>query len=73
VNGENRKIAIHEELNRASEAGESHIFSKLMKYREEADYNPTYTFTAEDYEELRKEVLELSHHIREYLNYRTLG
>lgn len=23
----------------------SHIFSKLMKYREEADYNPSYVFT----------------------------
>jgi len=23
----------------------SHIFSKLMKFREEADYNPSYVFT----------------------------
>src|SRR3990172_1979576 len=34
---------------------DSHIFSKLMKYREEADYNPTYTFTKEDFTEFKKE------------------
>ncbi len=28
----------------AFEAKDSHIFSKLMKFREEADYNPSYTF-----------------------------
>jgi uncharacterized protein (UPF0332 family) len=27
----------------AFEAKDSHIFSKLMKLREEADYNPSYT------------------------------
>ena len=30
-------------------------FSRLMKYREEADYNPSYMFTREDYIELKKE------------------
>jgi len=34
----------------------SHTFSRLMKYREEADYNPMYLFTAEDYYELRDDV-----------------
>jgi uncharacterized protein (UPF0332 family) len=38
----------------------SHLFSKLMKYREEADYNPAYLFTREDFIGLRKEVDELS-------------
>ena len=37
------------------EAGDSHVFSKLMKYREEADYNPSYVFTPEDFIELKKE------------------
>ncbi len=42
------------------EAGTSHVFSKLMKYREEADYNPSYTFTKEDYTELRREAEALA-------------
>ena len=37
------------------EAKDSHIFSKLMKYRQEADYNPSYVFTTEDYVEFKKE------------------
>ena len=45
----------------------SHIFSKMMKYREEADYNPTYLFTREDFVELRKEVGGLSKKIKAYL------
>ena len=45
----------------------SHIFSKLMKYREEADYNPAYIFTREDFVELQKEAGELSDKIKRYL------
>jgi uncharacterized protein (UPF0332 family) len=37
------------------EAGDSHVFSRLMKYRQEADYNPSYIFTREDFIEFRKE------------------
>jgi len=37
------------------ETKDSHIFSKLMKYRQEADYNPSYVFTPEDFIEFRKE------------------
>jgi uncharacterized protein (UPF0332 family) len=33
---------------------DSHVFLKLMKYREEADYNPAYSFTKEDFIELKK-------------------
>jgi len=47
---------------------DSHIFSKLMKYREEADYNPSYSFTKEDFIELRKEAEELAETIKNYLN-----
>ena len=45
----------------------SHIFSKTMKYREEADYNPAFLFTREDFIALRKEVGELSKRIKSYL------
>ena len=47
--------------------GFSHIFSKLMKYREEADYNPFYIFTKEDYGELKKEVEDVSEKTKAYL------
>ena len=45
----------------------SHTFSKLMKYREEADYNPSYIFTSEDFVDFKKEAEELSEKIRAYL------
>ena len=45
----------------------SHVFSKMMKYREEADYNPAYVFTKEDFVELHKEVGALSDDIIAYL------
>jgi uncharacterized protein (UPF0332 family) len=37
------------------EAKDSHLFSKLMKYREEADYNPSYTFSSEDFTEFKND------------------
>ena len=46
----------------------SHVFSKLMKYREEADYNPSYVFTAADFEEFKSEAAELSEKIKAYLS-----
>lgn len=45
------------------EAKDSHVFSKLMKYREEADYNPSYEFTPEDFVEFKKEAQTLMHKI----------
>lgn len=33
----------------------SHIFTRLMKYREEADYNPSYVFTQSDYTGFKEE------------------
>ncbi len=45
----------------------SHIFSKLMKYREEADYNPVYKFTKEDFIEFKKDVEEVTDRIKAYL------
>ena len=43
------------------------LFAKLMKYREEADYNPTFDFAAEDLPGLRREVDEVSARIRALL------
>jgi uncharacterized protein (UPF0332 family) len=37
----------------------SHVFPKLMKYREEADYNPSYVFTHDDYESFKEEAAVL--------------
>jgi hypothetical protein len=46
---------------------DSHSFSRLMKYREEADYNTSYVFTAEDYLEFRNESVDLHGKIMKYL------
>jgi uncharacterized protein (UPF0332 family) len=45
----------------------AHIFSKLMKFREEADYNPVSMFTEEDFLALKGEAETLSGLIRRYL------
>ena len=45
----------------------SHIFAKLMKYREEADYNPSYVFSRDDFVEFRRDAEYLAGKIREYL------
>lgn len=45
----------------------AHLLSKLMKYREEADYNPAYIFVGEDFTEFQKEVKALSSKIKSYL------
>jgi hypothetical protein len=46
---------------------DSHVFSKLMKFREEADYNPSYVFTEGDFKELAIEADNLFLKIRAYL------
>ena len=49
------------------EAKDSHIFSKLMKFREEADYNPSYTFAPEDFAEFKNEAEGVIQKITKYL------
>lgn len=49
-------------------AKDSHLFSKIMKYREEADYNPVYFFTKEDFTEFEDETLVLADKIKRYLD-----
>jgi len=46
----------------------SHLISKMMKLREEADYNPFYTFSSEDYKDFKDEVSALSEEINKYLS-----
>ncbi len=48
----------------------AHLFSRLMKYREEADYNPAYVFAGTDYAALRAEVDALIGRTREHLKAR---
>jgi len=43
------------------------IFSKLMKFREEADYNPVSMFTEADFVELKGEAETLASIIKKYL------
>jgi hypothetical protein len=49
------------------ETKDSHIFSKPMKYREEAEYNPSYIFTREDFIEFKKEAEKVIDKIMVYL------
>jgi uncharacterized protein (UPF0332 family) len=44
-----------------------HVFSKLMKYREEADYNPSYSFSVDDFQAFRREAEALAERIRDYI------
>lgn len=47
--------------------GASHLFSRMMKYREEADYNPSYIFTEGDYQTLRRECAVFAERVLEFL------
>ncbi len=51
-----RLFSLHFVKDGTFESKYAHLFSKLMKYRQEADYNPSYMFTREDFIELDKEV-----------------
>jgi uncharacterized protein (UPF0332 family) len=65
--GSLRLFALHFVKEGIFESKDSHIFSKLMKYREEADYNPSYIFTREDFVEFKKETEELADKIMSYV------
>jgi uncharacterized protein (UPF0332 family) len=45
----------------------SHLFSRLMKYGEEADYNPSYVFTTNNARTLRDETAALASRIAELI------
>jgi uncharacterized protein (UPF0332 family) len=54
----------------AFEPKDSHIFSKLMKLREEGDYNPSYPFVPEDFAEFKSEAEGVIQRIAHYLKTR---
>lgn len=64
-----RLFALHFVKPGSFEAKDSHIFSKLMKYREEADYNPSYTFIRDDFIEFKREaetvIYKITTHLKE--------
>jgi uncharacterized protein (UPF0332 family) len=62
-----RLFGLHFVKQGAFKPADSHIFSRLMKYREEADYNPSYMFTTEDFVEFKRDAQELSNKIKAYL------
>ena len=62
-----RLFALHFIKEKIFEPKDSHVFSKLMKYREEADYNPSYVFTNDDFTDFEKEAKALSIKIKSYL------
>lgn len=62
-----RLFSLHFVKEGVFEPADSHIFSRLMKYREEADYNPSYMFTKEDFVEFKNDVEQLSNKIADYL------
>lgn len=62
--GAMRLYSLHFIKNGPLPASASHLFARLMKYREEADYNPSYMFEADDVEGWIGEAIQLAHSIR---------
>lgn len=62
-----RLFALHFIKEKLFDPKDSHVFSKLMKYREEADYNPSYVFSKDDFTDFKKEAEALSIKIKSYL------
>ena len=63
-----RLLSLHFVKTGKLSAEDSHVFTRLMKYREEADYNPSYTFTTEDMNRLQAEAAALSRKIIELIH-----
>lgn len=62
-----RLLSLHFTKPGIVDAKTSHIFTRLMKYREEADYNPSYVFTKDDYLSFKQEADRLFEQIMERL------
>jgi uncharacterized protein (UPF0332 family) len=62
-----RLFSLHFVKTSLFEPAAAHLFSRLMKYREEADYNPSYVFSRDEYLHLRAEVDALMGLVRKYL------
>jgi len=46
------------------------VYSKLMKYRQDADYNPATYFTESDFKEFREEAVRAASEIQDFLKKR---
>ncbi|HON72657.1 MAG TPA: HEPN domain-containing protein [bacterium] len=62
-----RLLSLHFIKEGTLEPESAHIFSKLMKYREEADYNPSYIFIDDDFINFRNDAEKLVNAIKDYL------
>jgi uncharacterized protein (UPF0332 family) len=62
-----RLFSLHFVKEGSFQPADSHILSRLMKYREEADYNPSYMFTKEDFIEFKRDAEKLSNKMKVYL------
>jgi uncharacterized protein (UPF0332 family) len=65
-----RLLGMHFVRNRLIDKSAAQIFSKLMKFREEADYNPISMFTKEDFIVFKGEAEILAAMIKSYLKRR---
>lgn len=63
-----RLFSLHFVKREIFDVKDAHLFSRLMKYREEADYNPSYAFLPEDFKELRNEVEAVARKVTAYLS-----
>jgi len=66
--GAPRQLSLHFIKTGRLDPEAAHLFSRLMKYREEADYNPSYVFTVEDVRKLREETARLATRISELIS-----
>lgn len=63
-----RLLAMHFEKDGPLPHGSVSLLAKIMKYREEADYNAAVSFTSEEYLSLRQEVVGLASAIRRIID-----
>jgi len=62
-----RLLGLHFVKTGILEPADSHLFARLMKYREEADYNPSSVFTSEDARQFTQEVRQLEGKILKHI------
>lgn len=67
-----RLIGMHFVKKEILSAQDSHVLTRLQKYRSEADYNAAYSFTVADFEEMKDSALELGRRILTYLKQQDL-
>lgn len=62
-----RLFSLHFVKTKIFQPATAHTFSKMMKYREEADYNPAYSFSKEDYKDFREDAVSAAGKCKKYL------